>query len=205
MDSSVTIHHGPYDSIPDSASPGLKFLKRFLPAMDSARVSENQIAPLFTPNAPIFIGSNPPTLACRTTPLMQVRSDHLSHYHHHVHIAWDIDLTRSSDPSNNISRESEDFVSATRINLYAPLPGNIGMKRTVFYEATSETILADDPDQFMVKIREFNVIDLQGKDEDDLQVVEMRIFTDSRPVQARAAALHTQSTFNESAREDEPE
>lgn len=79
------------------------------------------------------------------------------------------------------------------------------MKRTVFYEATSETILADDPDQFMVKIREFNVIDLQGKDEDDLQVVEMRIFTDSRPVQARAAALHTQSTFNESAREDEPE
>jgi hypothetical protein len=205
MASSVTIHHGPSDSIPDSASPGLKFLKRFLLAMDSARVSENQIAPLFTPNAPILIGSNPPTLACKTTPLMQVRSDHLPHFHHHVHIAWDIDLAGSSDPSSNISSESEDFDSATRINLYAPLSGYVGMKRTVLYEATSETIRADDPDQFMVKIREFNVIDLEGKDVDDLQVVQMRIFMDSRPVQARAAALHTRSAFNESAREGEPE
>ncbi|KAJ5118250.1 hypothetical protein N7448_009965 [Penicillium atrosanguineum] len=205
MDSSVTIHHGPYDSIPDTASPGLKFLKRFLPAMDSARDSDDQIAPLFTPNAPIIIGSNPPTFAYRTTPLMQVRSDHFSHFHHDVHVAWDIDLVGPNDPSNKISSESEEFVSATRVNLYAPLPGNIRMKRTVLYEATSETIFADDPDQFMVKVREFSVIDLQGKDDEDLQVVEMRIFTDSRPVQARAAALHTQSAFGESATEAEPE
>ena len=47
------------------------------------------------------------------------------------------------------------------------------------------------------------VIDRQSKDENDLQVVEMRVFTDSRPVQARAAALHTQPAFGEFAGEAE--
>jgi hypothetical protein len=203
MDSTVSIHHGPYSSVPETASPGLKFLKCFLSAMDSANPSEHQIGPFFTPNAPVLIGNNPPTLASRTTPLMQLRSEHLSHFHHHVHIAWDIDLVGPNNPSNEVSRENEDFVGATRINLYAPLPGNVRMKRTVLFEATSETVFADDPDQFLIKIREFNIVDLEGRDEDDLQVVEMRIFTDSKPVQARAAALHAPAAFGESKSEAE--
>lgn len=79
------------------------------------------------------------------------------------------------------------------------------MKPTVLYEATSETVFADIPDHLMAKVHEINVIDLRSKDNDDLQVVERRTFTNSRPEQARAAALHMQSAFSESTREAEPD
>lgn len=53
------------------------------------------------------------------------------------------------------------------------------MKRTVMFEATSETTFKEDPDQFAVRVREFNILDLEGRDESDLQIVEMRIFLGS--------------------------
>ena len=49
VDRSVTMHHGPHDFVPETSSPGLKFFKRFLPAMDSARDADDQIHSLFTP------------------------------------------------------------------------------------------------------------------------------------------------------------
>lgn len=122
----------------------------------------------------------------------------MSHFHHHVHIAWDIDLSNPDRPSSSTAVSAGADADA---KLYTPLAGNIPMKRTVMFEATSETIFKADPDQFPVKVREFNILDLEGRNEDDLQVVEMRIFFDSKPVQARASSLQMESAFGEAQRE----
>jgi hypothetical protein len=43
-------------------------------------------------------------------------------------------------------------------------------------EATTKTILQDDPDRFAVQVGKFHVVDLESRGESDLQVVEMRLF-----------------------------
>ncbi|KAF3017287.1 hypothetical protein E8E15_004640 [Penicillium rubens] len=197
MESTVSIHHGPYESIPATASPGLKFLRRFLPALDSLTPAETPISPFFTPSAPILIGSDPPTSASQAVPLLEVRSRHICKFHHHVYLAWDIDLGSDTGPVHtSYNRTAPDQEAAQRGQLYAPLAGNIQMKRTVMFEATSETTFKEDPDQFAVRVREFNVLDLEGRDESDLQIVEMRIFLDQRPVQAHSASLFTGSGYS---------
>lgn len=192
MHTTTSIHHGPYESIPDTSSPGLQFLKRFLPALDSLTPSDETLRSLFTPNAPILAGSNPPMSAHRATPIMEVCGRHMSQSHHHVHIAWVIDLSNATAVSADVDADA---------NLYAPLAGKIPMKRTVMFEAMSETIFKADPDQIPIKVRESNILDLGGRNEDDLQVVEMRIFFDSKPAQARAASLQMESAFGEAQRE----
>jgi hypothetical protein len=196
MEGTIVVHHGPYESIPDAASPGLKFLRRFLPILDSLSPDANRITPFFTPSAPILIGSSPPTAASQAVPLLEVRSQHLSQFHHHVHIAWDIDLGSDKGPVyTSYSRTAPDEETAQRGQLYAPLAGKIQMKRTVMFEATSETTFKTDPDQFAVRVREFNILDLEGSEESDLQIVEMRIFLDQRPIQAHAANLFGSSAY----------
>ena len=198
METAVSIHHGPYETIPTNASPGLRFLQNFLPAVDSLSPGDKVIGSFFTPHAPILIGSNPPSSASDVTPLLELRGRHVAHFHHHVHVAWDIDL-RTDNPSHSISYATGATSNEARqeSNLYAPLPGKIRMKRTVMFEATSETIFQNDPDQFLVKQREFNILDLEGRDELDLQIVEMRIFLDAKPVQAYAASLARSSAYGE--------
>ncbi|CDM34259.1 hypothetical protein DTO013E5_2347 [Penicillium roqueforti] len=197
METTVSIYHGPYESIPDNASPGLKFLKRFLPALDSLTPGENVISPFFTSSAPILIASDPPTTASQAVPILEVRSRHTSKFHHHVDLAWDIDLRGDTGPINtSYSRTAPNADAAQKGQLYAPLVGNIQMKRTVMFEATSETTFREDPCQFAVRVREFNILDLEGRDESDLQIVEMRIFLDQRPLQAHSASLFTGSGYS---------
>lgn len=74
------------------------------------------------------------------------------------------------------------------------------LKRTVMFEATSSTVFKNDPDEFVVKIREFNVLDLDGKEQGGLQVVEMRVYMDGKPVQARAQHLNADLAFGRRAR-----
>jgi hypothetical protein len=95
-------------------------------------------------------------------------------------------------------------VANDETTLYAPLTSGVRLKRTVMFEATSETVFKNDPDQFPVKLREFNILDLEGNSLDDLQIVEMRVFLDSRPVQARAARLHMESAFGEGGTQEAP-
>lgn len=68
------------------------------------------------------------------------------------------------------------------------------------FEATSSTVFKNDPDEFVVKVREFNILELEGRDQDDLLVVEMRMFMDGKPVQARAQQLNAGLAFGEGAR-----
>lgn len=207
MNTTVSVHHGPYETIPPDASPGLLFLQRFLPVADSLDPNECSIRPFFTPNAPILIGSNPPTSASDAVPLLQVRDRHLAHFHHEVHLAWDMDLSRETSAANMLNTSTSDVptdVGREETTLYAPLTSGVRLKRTVMFEATSETVFKHDPDQFPVKLREFNILDLEGKNLDDLQIVEMRVFLDSRPVQARAASLHMSSAFGDGATQEAP-
>ncbi|KAJ5618795.1 hypothetical protein N7510_002779 [Penicillium lagena] len=74
------------------------------------------------------------------------------------------------------------------------------MKRTVTFRATTKTFFKYDPDQFAVQVREFNVVDLERREESDTQVVDMRVFLDYRPVQARASSLQIEVAFDESQR-----
>jgi hypothetical protein len=123
-----------------------------------------------------------------------------------------MDLSRETDAANTlnttITSDSTHNVPTTvardETTLYAPLTSGVRLKRTVMFEATSETVFKNDPDRFPVKLREFNILDLEGNDTDDLQIVEMRVFLDSRPVQARAARLHMESAFGDGATQEAP-
>lgn len=207
MESATSIHHGPYETILSTASPGLLFLKSFLPAVDTLDPAIHPLTPFFTPNAPILICSNPPSTASATIPLLEVRSRHLSHFHHQVHIAWDIDLSQHDSASTALTNGIEnnpEHGTCDKTTLYAPLLGPMRLKRTVMFEATSSSVFKNDPDEFVVKVREFNILDLEGREQDDLQVVEMRVFMDGKPVQARAQQLNVGLAFGEGAREAEP-
>lgn len=184
----TTIHHGPYTTIPPRTTPGLHFLKTFLPALDSLDAESHPIAPFLHPDADIYVDSNPPNKGNQVVPLLEVRRRHLAAFGHEVEVAWDIAL------------EPEDEAQAQ--------PGARGQghgyrkdKRTVMFEATSSTVFRDDPDQFAVKVKEFNILDIEKQDAgsgSEFQVVQMRTYLDARPVQDRAARLQMGSAYGES-------
>lgn len=170
----TTVHRGPYSSIASTASPGLSFLRDFLPALDSLDPSTHPVVPFLHPEASISVGSNPPNTGKQAVPLLEVRRKHLSSFHHDMHIAWDI-VPEGQDPAQ---------------------------RRTVMFEATSATVFRNDPDQFAVRVKEFHIIELQKRPKEKegevpWQVVEMRTYLDARPVQDRAARLHMASTYGE--------
>ncbi|KAJ5979817.1 hypothetical protein N7481_007115 [Penicillium waksmanii] len=198
----------PYETIPSTTLPGLRFLKSFLPAVVTLDPTIHPLSPFFTSNAPNLICSNPPSTASTTIPLLEVRSRHLSHPQDQVHIAWDTDLSQRDSASTalaNITENNPEHGTSDKMTLYALLPGPMRLNRTVMFEATSSAVFKNDPDEFVVKVREFNIfLGLEGKEQDDLQVVEMRIFMDRKPVQARAQQLNAGIAFGEGAREAEP-
>jgi hypothetical protein len=109
-----------------------------MPALDSLAPTENRISPVFTPNAPIQIGSSPPSTASQAVPLLKGRSRHLSDFHHLIHIAWDIDVGRHEGSiQTTYNSTALDEQTAQKAQPYAPLVGNIQMKRTIMFEATS--------------------------------------------------------------------
>jgi hypothetical protein len=76
------------------------------------------------------------------------------------------------------------------------------------FEATSGTVFRNDPDEFEVRVREFNILELEragsqpDSDGDDggkggFVTVEMRTYMDARPVQDQAARLQRESAYGE--------
>lgn len=123
-----------------------------------------------------------------------------------MHIAWDIDLSQRDSAGTALANGMEnnpEHGTCDKTTLYAPLPGPMRLKRTVMFEATSSTVFKNDPDEFVVKVQEFNILDLEGRDQSDLQVVEMWAFMDGKPVQSRAQQLNAGLAFGEGAREAE--
>ncbi|KAJ5949801.1 hypothetical protein N7454_001385 [Penicillium verhagenii] len=155
------------------------------------------IGSFFTSNASIIIGSNP-SKPVQSTTHYESRSRYLTHFHRYVHMAWDMELL-NTDPisfDSNNPAVCLDETGEKAQDLQTP-----SVKRTVMFEATSETVFKDDPDQFPIKVREFNILDLEGNSDTNLQVIQMRIFLDAKPIQARAASLTKSSAYGESQTE----
>ncbi|KAJ5640212.1 uncharacterized protein N7484_008074 [Penicillium longicatenatum] len=189
MHGTVSIHQGPYESISENVPPDLRFLSRFLPAVDSVNPTQDPFGSFFKCNASIIIGGNlckPAQSATHYDP----QSDFLSYFHRHLHMAWDLDLTSTG---SHTFEESQTF---TESPIRAPW-----MKHTVMFEATSETTFKDDPDQFPVRTGGFNILDLEGTSDTGLEIIGTRIFLDAKPIQARAASWTKSPAYGESQRE----
>ncbi|KAK9322168.1 hypothetical protein V1517DRAFT_374084 [Lipomyces orientalis] len=166
-----SVHVGDYDSIPGDASPGLVFLKEFIPVLDS--LDENaSIAPYVLPETRLIINDNVIGVDSFTT-MARVRSSKLSSFYHKVRRAWDLELPAAANE------------------------GSSSCRRTVLYESVSVTIFKDDPQQLPVEVPEFNIIELEpnASDHGKFVALELRSYLDPKPIVERRRQL--QSNTNE--------
>jgi len=85
-------HAGPYQTISSTASPGLRFLKAFLPAVDALTPAADPLAQYLTPNAVFIINGGEPTPAETIISMMKMRGQRLKTFRHDVKAAWDIEM-----------------------------------------------------------------------------------------------------------------
>lgn len=163
------IHCGPYDAIPDTASPGLLFLRNLLPALDSLGPFDGDdgqpdLIHYLAPGATFIMNGGPPLQAVDVLRMLPKRGERLSHFHHDVRMAWDI-----------------------------AAPDDSG-RRTVMYESTSVSTFRADPEAVEVKVAEFNVVELvpiadPKTGETSLKALQLRAFLDGAPVTSRAQMI----------------
>ncbi|ATY59069.1 hypothetical protein A9K55_003338 [Cordyceps militaris] len=169
MEDAYDVHCGPYDAIPDTASAGLLFLRRLLPALDSlGPFDDAQPAPLvgyLAPGATFVMNGGPPLPAVDVVRMLPKRAARLSRFHHAVRIAWDLPARDGSG------------------------------RRTVMYESTSVSTFCEDPDAVEVRVAEFNVVELVPVVADpatgrtELRALQLRAFLDGAPVTSRAQMI----------------
>ncbi|OAA49790.1 hypothetical protein BBO_01425 [Beauveria brongniartii RCEF 3172] len=168
----VQVHCGPYESIPDTASPGLLFLRRLLPALDSlgpfdARDGQRppQLVSLLAPNATFVMNGGPPLPAVDVLQMLPKRADRLARFRHDVRMAWDVACRGDGDG-----------------------------RRTVMYESTSVSVFKADPEAVEVRVAEFNIVELvlvadPEMGEASLKALQLRAFLDGGPVTSRAQMI----------------
>src|SRR5579859_985094 len=86
---SATVHEGSLATIPASASPGLTFLRSFLPVLDSLDPSSD-ISTFCSPSATFAINRSPAVPVTRVMEMLQMRSEKLQTFGHDLKRAWDI-------------------------------------------------------------------------------------------------------------------
>jgi hypothetical protein len=86
------IHTGPHHAIPSTASPGLRFLKAFLPAVDSLNPGADPLGQYLTPNAVFIINGGEPMPAETIIGMMKMRSQRLKTFRHDLKHAWDVEM-----------------------------------------------------------------------------------------------------------------
>ncbi|OAA69490.1 hypothetical protein ISF_02760 [Cordyceps fumosorosea ARSEF 2679] len=180
------VHCGPYDAIADTASPGLLFLRRLLPALDSlgpfdddarhhrdagAGPQQEQKQPpsdlidLLAPGATFVMNGGPALPAVDVLQMLPKRAARLTRFHHDVRMAWDVAARDGSG------------------------------RRTVMYESSSLSTFRADPEAVEVRVAEFNVVELVPvvADEDtgrtELRALQLRAFLDGGPVTSRAQMI----------------
>src|SRR5438046_831363 len=87
----VFIHHGSYESIPQNASPGLRFLKDLMPRLDSLEPDINPTTLSLAPGASFVVNGGDPITMDAAQPMFKMRSESLSLFRHDVKVAWDIE------------------------------------------------------------------------------------------------------------------
>jgi len=86
----TTIHDGSYETIPDSASEGLVFLKAFLPLLDSLNNAVPQIRTFVVETAKFVINRDAPVTLEELLEMLQMRGKMLQVFRHDVTRAWEI-------------------------------------------------------------------------------------------------------------------
>lgn len=84
------IYHGPYQSIPSTASPGFLFLRDFLEIMDSLSGDPSRITKLLIPTATFIFNGIPAASTEAVIETLRSRSVKLREYRHESDVAWDI-------------------------------------------------------------------------------------------------------------------
>jgi hypothetical protein len=85
-------HTGSYQTIPATASPGLRFLAAFLASVDSLNPANNPLGQYLSPNAVFIINGSEPTPSSTVTGMMATRNSRLKAFRHDLKQAWDIEL-----------------------------------------------------------------------------------------------------------------
>ncbi|KAH9893090.1 hypothetical protein F4778DRAFT_784547 [Xylariomycetidae sp. FL2044] len=160
----TTIHQGPYESIPSTASPGLLFLKELLPVLDSLEPDQAALRSLLSPDATFTSNAHPTNSLNTVLPLFARRGEKVARFHHEVSYAWDI----AAEPGGSTTAGA----------------------RTVLYESVSTTVFKGDPDANEAKVKEFNIVELAPKKAGGpLHAVALRTIMDASPVTKLAQAL----------------
>ncbi|KAL8289808.1 hypothetical protein RB601_005644 [Gaeumannomyces tritici] len=164
----TSLYEGGLHSIPDSASPGLRFLKYLLPVLDSLNPEGEALAltAVMAPGATFTVNNNPPSTTEQVLPLLLVRAQRLASFGHELHRTWDV--------------------------------AKPGGGRTVMYESTSTTIMSEDPELQPIAVREFNVVELVAVGQGEggfagFKAAGLRTYMDAGPIRMRAATLHAQA------------
>lgn len=156
------IHTGTHTSIPDSASPGLLFVRYLLPILDSLD-PESVAAELdnaLTPDSTFTINGGQALTAEKVRPMQLMRSKKVSSFGHEVKAAWDIDLG--------------------------------GGARTVMYESISTTVMKQDPQALELPVPEITIIELvatPGAGVGGYRAKSMRTYMHPASINQRTAAL----------------
>ncbi len=87
----TSVHQGPCASIHSEASPGLVWLKSFLPIIDSLNVHDHKdLGKYLDASATFTINNGDPVAAEKIVSMLAMRSTGLSKFGHEVHTAWDV-------------------------------------------------------------------------------------------------------------------
>jgi len=158
------IHTGPHHTIPSTASPGLRFLKTFLPAMDSLNPGADPLGQYLAPDAAFIINGGEPTSAETILGMMEMRSRRLKTFRRDLKHVWDVEMEDGSG------------------------------RRVVMYESVSVTIFRDDPDEKAIEVAEFSTIELEPVDGGEgtgfagfegLAASVLKTFMDANPIMRR--------------------
>ncbi|QPG94025.1 hypothetical protein C2857_004095 [Epichloe festucae Fl1] len=161
------IHHGSHHSIPPDSPPGLLFLKAILPALDALGPSRG------TPGLANLLAPDATFTINNGAPVD----------------AADV-VKMLGLRASRLSRFGHSLERAWDVDM-----GN--GSRTVMYESTSATVFKEDAEGVEVRIKEFNVIELEpshvGRGRGGLQAVKLTAYLDASPVSARAEAMQRQA------------
>lgn len=86
------IHNGPLETIQPDSSPGLLFLKAFLPAVDSLFPDTTALEAFLAPKAVFIINGGDPITAETIFGMFKARSQRLKSFGRDLKSAWDVEM-----------------------------------------------------------------------------------------------------------------
>ncbi|KAJ5811871.1 hypothetical protein N7474_008172 [Penicillium riverlandense] len=157
----ANIHHGDTIEIPASSSPGLRFLQSLLPLLDSLNTIDiAKLDEFICPTARFTVNGVLIGKLAEIKTMFLMRAQNLAYFGHEVDVTWDI---QASEGSKN--------------------------HRTIMYESTSVSIFKADSEKEEIRVREFNIIELEEQEEGLWKAVELRTFMDPSAVSEKARTV----------------